>query len=97
MKHFIVEITYSVPVEQLSEILPQHRAFLKIGYERGMLLVSGPQIPRLGGFVVARAKSVEVLQDFFARDPYNLNHLATYRFVEFDPVLHQPFLSDWLA
>ena len=35
MKHFMVEIEYLVPVEQLGDILPEHRAFLKTGYEKG--------------------------------------------------------------
>lgn len=95
MKHFIVEITYLVPVEALAEILPLHRAYLNTGYERGLLLCSGPQAPRIGGMVVARADSLEKLQAFFRDDPYQQNKLAEYRYVEFEPVLHQAFLADW--
>ena len=59
MKHFIVELTYTAPAERLAEIVVEHRAFLQTGYERGWLLMSGPQTPRVGGMVVARAPSLE--------------------------------------
>ena len=96
MKHFIVEITYTVPAEKLAEIVTEHRAYLQIGYDKGWLLCSGPQEPRIGGMVVARAPSMEDLQGFFKDDPYNKKGLATYRFVEFNPVKFQPFFEAWL-
>jgi uncharacterized protein YciI len=96
MKHFLVEIHYLVPVEQLAGILPDHRAFLLTGYERGLLLLSGPQEPRTGGIVVARSESLEEIQAFFANDPYCLAKVATHVYIEFNPVLHQSFLDDWI-
>jgi uncharacterized protein YciI len=96
MRHFIVEITYKVPAEQMTEVTPLHRAFLQAGYDSGMLLFSGPQVPRVGGMVVARAASLEEVQQFFANDPYQLNGLADYRYVEFSPVKFQTFMEPWL-
>jgi uncharacterized protein YciI len=97
MKHFIVEITYLLPVEQLAEIVPVHRAFLKRGYEQGLLLCSGPLNPRTGGMVIARAESLEALQAFFSQDPYLAQPVARHRYVEFDPVLRQAWMEDWIA
>ena len=96
MKHFIVEITYSVPADQLGDVTPEHRAFLQTGYDSGLLLLSGPQVPRVGGIVVARADSLEEIQRFFADDPYQKKGLATYRFIEFNPVKNQAFIEPWL-
>ncbi|GAP21173.1 YciI family protein [Leptolinea tardivitalis] len=96
MKHFIVEINYLVPVDQLSDVLPNHRAFLQTGYDRGLLLLSGPREPRIGGMVVARANSLEEIQEFFNNDPYHLQKVATHTFIEFNPVLHQPWLDNWV-
>jgi uncharacterized protein YciI len=70
MKHFIVEITYTAPFEQLSETVPEHRAFLQTGYDSGWLLCSGPQVPKTGGIVVARAPSLKEIESFFTNDPY---------------------------
>lgn len=97
MKHFIVELTYNVSAEQIAESVAEHRAFLQTGYERGWLLCSGPQVPRVGGIIVARAPSLEELQRFFADDPYQKKGLARYRFIEFEPVKRQAFLETWVS
>ncbi len=97
MKHFLITITYTVSAEQRSEVLPDHRVFLKTGYEKGWLLCSGPTADKTGGLVVARAPSLEDIQRFFEDDPYQQKNAATHAFAEFDPVLHQPFLADWVA
>ncbi len=97
MKHFVILTTFKIPYEQLGERVTQHRAFLQIGYERGWLLCSGPQAPKTGGLIVARAPSLEALQAFFADDPYLVNDLADYRFVEFEPVKRQAFLEAWVV
>ena len=72
------------------------RAFLQTGYDNGLLLLSGPQVPRVGGIVVARAASLADIRQFFADDPYQKKDLAAYRFIEFDPVKHQAFMEPWL-
>jgi uncharacterized protein YciI len=97
MKHFIVEINYKIPAEQMAEIVVEHRQFLQTGYDRGLLLCSGPRVPRTGGMVVARAASLEEIQRFFADDPYHLHDVAEHHFVEFEPVKRQAFLEDWVA
>lgn len=96
MKHFMIDIQYRFPVTELSEILPKHRAFLQTGYDAGLLLCSGPKNPKTGGIVIARAESLEAIRDYFKNDPYQLNQVADYHFVEFEPVKHQEFLSDWI-
>ena len=95
-KYFMIEITYLIPAEQMVEITTKHRAFLKDGYECGWLLISGPQVPRTGGLVVGRAPSLEAIQGLFSNDPYQVEKVATYRFVEFNPIFRQAFLEDWI-
>jgi uncharacterized protein YciI len=96
MKHFIVEINYTIPAEQLGDVLNQHRAFLQGGYDKGWLLCSGPRSPRTGGIVIARAPGLEELQGFFKNDPYKLNAVATYNFIEFQPVKYNALLEGWV-
>jgi uncharacterized protein YciI len=96
MKHFIVEITFTLPLEKIDEILPKHREFLQTGYNKGLLLMSGPKTPRVGGIVVARATSLEEIDGFFANDPYRLNNAAEYKFTEFNPVKHQDLIKNWI-
>lgn len=93
----MIEITYSVPLERIEQVLPEHRNYMRTGYTRGILLCSGPMQPRIGGILFARAESREQLDEFLSRDPYIIQNVATHRIVEFLPVLHQEWLTDWLA
>ena len=95
-KFFLIEITYLIPAEQLGETVAEHRAFLQSGYEQGWLLLSGPQVPRTGGLIIAKAPSREALESLFSHDPYQTRQVATYRMVEFDPIKRQGFLDDWV-
>lgn len=97
MKHFLVDIQYRIPAAEMVEITAQHRAFLQEGYRRGMLLCSGPKLPKIGGLVIARAESQKDLEAFFANDPYHLRGVADHVYVEFDPVFFQPFLKEWFS
>jgi uncharacterized protein YciI len=95
MKHFIIEITYTKPMNIIDEILPLHRAYLQTGYDKNMLLCSGPETPRTGGILIARAESISEIEEFTASDPYKLNDAGSYRIIEFNPVKKQDFLTDW--
>ena len=95
MSHFLVEITYTVPLSAIDAALPAHREFLQRGYEAGLLLMSGPMNPRTGGIVIARAASRAAIEEFFSADPYRIQQLASYRIVEFAPVKHQATIADW--
>lgn len=97
MKHFVVDIRYLVPIEQIDAALAAHRSFLNEGYERGWLLMSGPKSPRVGGIMLARAESRDELYDYLMRDPFAVRHLAGYSLTEFDPVKRQAFMQDWVA
>ena len=96
MRHFVVEIIYKAPIEKIEELTPIHSEFLQTGYKSGMLLVSGPKVPRTGGIVIAKASSMEELAEFFKNDPYSLNDVADYSFIEFNAKSHQEILKDWL-
>lgn len=96
MKHFMIELTYTASPEEVAEVLPDHRNFLDLGYSQGRLLFSGPQVPKTGGMIIARDVSLEEIKKFFAGDPFLTRGVATYRFVEFEPVKRQPFIENWV-
>lgn len=95
MLHFVVEITFTAGFGRIEPIVPEHRAFLQVGYDRGWLLMSGPKNPRDGGMVIARAPAKADIEAFFRDDPYAKAGVATYRFTEFNPVKRQAFLESW--
>lgn len=96
MKHFIVEITYSGSADILDAARLKHRDHLGDGYRAGLLLYSGPTVPRGGGIVVARADSREDVESFFAKDPLHAARVADFRIIEFEPVLHHPGMKAWI-
>ena len=98
MKHFLLEGEYLVPFEEFSDLVPTHRAFLQKGYDAGHFLCSGPQVPARGGFLLARAESLEKLQEILADEPFaKAKKMRFCRITEFNPVQHQPILKDWFA
>ena len=69
MKHFIILIHYIDTVDRINEIRRRHREFLEKGYSEGIVLFSGPQVPRTGGLIAARGKSTDEVKKFFSEDP----------------------------
>lgn len=96
MKYFMIEITYTAPIEKIDETLKFHRDFLQTGYDQNLLLLSGPQNPRSGGIIIARAKNSDEIKTFFKNDPYQQRGQADYRFVEFSPVKHAKLVDAWV-
>ncbi len=99
MKHFLLEGQHLVPFEQRDlELIAAHRRFLQQGYDNGRFLMSGPHIPPTGGVLVARAESLEALNEFLADEPFCKAKVMRFsRITEFEPVQHQPILNDWFG
>jgi len=96
MLHYVVLINYRRPFTEFEAIVPEHRAHLQRGVEAGIVLLSGPQNPRTGGVIIARAESRAALDRFLAADPYRINGVADFQPIEFVPGKHQPLLAEWL-
>lgn len=96
MKHFIVEIIYKAAPEEIAKIRNEHREYLQKGYDNGTILMSGPQTPKIGGMLVMKGVSMEEIHSFFEKDPYNLAGLTEYVYFEFEPVMSQDFLKNWI-
>lgn len=96
MKHFLVDIRYTAPMEMVDAVVGSHREFLQEGYDSGMLLMSGPRNPKIGGLVIARANDIEAVREYFQRDPYRLAGVAQHDIIEFNPVKRQHFMNEWI-
>lgn len=97
VKHFLVEATYTAPLEKIREVTPEHRAFLQKGYDLGWFLCSGPQDPPVGGYLVARAPSMAALESLLSQDPFRTGELADYKIREFQPVKRQAWAEEWFT
>ncbi len=94
-KHFVIESTYLVPLERIDDKLAAHRAHLETGFQRGLLLASGPQVPRSGGMILARAADRAEIDAFLAADPFLQAGYSRYRVLEFQPVKRQASTDSW--
>lgn len=91
---FIVEITYKKSLAEIDQHLAEHRAFLDVGYQQNYFVASGPKNPRIGGIIISQLKNRSQLEGILKQDPFNLNGLAEYNIIEFDPVkYHADFAS----
>jgi uncharacterized protein YciI len=90
---FLVLLTYEKPLAEIDRRMRAHVAFLEQGYRAGMFLVSGRQVPRSGGVILAMAPSREDLATVMARDPFVSEGLARFEIVEFRTSLHHPALA----
>jgi uncharacterized protein YciI len=87
MKYFLINIHYTQPLETVAEITPEHRAYLKTKYDAGILLFSGPRVPRTAGVLFAKADDVSVINDMIAADPFKTKAIADYEVIEIAPVM----------
>ncbi len=89
---FVVKITFKKPLEVIEQYIEAHREFLNTGYQTNSFIASGPQNPRVGGIILSQLKNREALESILKNDPYQLNQLADYEFIEFNPVkYHKDF------
>ncbi|WP_420583183.1 YciI family protein [Reichenbachiella sp.] len=82
---YIISLTYKVPLENIDQHLADHVAFLNAQYEQGYFLMSGKKIPRIGGIILAIAKSKEEVSQWIEKDPFHIHQLADYEVIEFEP------------
>ncbi len=93
---YVIVIRYLKPLEEIEKHVVAHRAFLEKQYQAGLLLASGPQVPRSGGVILARSLPREKLVKLFGEDPFVAQGVAEYQFIEFQAVKHAAGFEDWL-
>jgi uncharacterized protein YciI len=96
MKHFLLEGQHLVPFNELAHLVDEHHAFLDRGYREGVFLFSGPQVPPHGGFLVARAESLDALNAYLEDEPFVKAKVMRFsRVTEFNAAQYQDFLEEW--
>jgi uncharacterized protein YciI len=80
---FVIELTYKAPLTELDACMKAHVAFLEEQYAAGRFIVSGRQVPRTGGIIIATANSRAEVEQIMRRDPFAARGLADVRIVEF--------------
>ena len=80
---FVIELTYNADLARIDEQMTAHVAFLKKYYDAGHFLVSGRQIPRTGGIILAVGRDRQQIEAIVHEDPFVAHGLADFRVIEF--------------
>ena len=94
---FIAILTYKKPLSVVDKYIQAHRDYLTEHYAAGDFIASGPQNPRIGGVIMIKATNRDAVNAIISQDPFNINGIADYQIVEFNPTMFcdeslQPFL-----
>jgi uncharacterized protein YciI len=92
---FILEVTYTAPMERVEAALPDHLAWLEKQYAAGYLLASGRKVPRDGGIMLAVAPDRATIEAVAASDPFVTAEVCEYRITEFIPTQTAPLLAQY--
>ncbi|WP_107093094.1 YciI family protein [Streptomyces sp. MMG1121] len=80
---FVLELTYTAPLDAVDALLPDHLAWLDEQYTQGVFLASGRKTLRDGGVILAVAEDRARIDEIIARDPFAVAGVCTYRVTEF--------------
>ncbi|HEY4111302.1 YciI family protein [Puia sp.] len=80
---FVILLRYVAPLEKIDAAMPAHLAFLDKHYKKGVFLVSGRQVPRKGGVIIAAGKDRAAIEGIMKQEPFLKRRLAKFEVVEF--------------
>ncbi|MFF5700960.1 YciI family protein [Streptomyces sp. NPDC012794] len=80
---FVMELTYTAPVEAVEARMDAHVAWLDGHYASGVFLASGRKVPRDGGMILARGVSRAEIEKIASEDPFAVAGVCAYRITEF--------------
>ena len=87
---FLLRLTYTAPLDEVDAHMRAHMAWLNRGYRDGHFVVSGRQIPRVGGVILVRGDDREAVEALAAADPFVANGVATVEVLEFRAAMTAP-------
>ncbi|WP_030751813.1 YciI family protein [Streptomyces griseus] len=80
---FVLELTYTGPVERADALMDAHVAWLDAQYAAGVFLASGRKNPRDGGVILAAGADRAEIERIAAADPFSAEGVCAYRITEF--------------
>ena len=90
-------LRYRKSLEDILPVVDAHRAYLATWRDRGVLLASGPLVPRYGGALLVRVPEGEdvaaVLEELRDGDPFVKEGVAQYELLPWAPVLGKDALD----
>lgn len=86
----LIELNYRASIEQIDVHVADHVKFLEANYANGNFICSGRKNPRTGGIILTKLNSITKAKEVVLHDPFYIQQLAEYRFIDFTPSKYQP-------
>jgi uncharacterized protein YciI len=80
---FVLELTYTAPLERVEGLMADHVAWLRGHYDSGTFLASGRKVPRDGGVILAVGHDASSVRELVKTDPFTVAGVCEYRVTEF--------------
>ncbi|MER8267256.1 YciI family protein [Streptomyces griseus] len=90
---FVLELTYTAPVERADALMREHLAWIDEQYAAGVFIASGRKNPRDGGVVLAVGEDRTEIERIAAGDPFAEHGVCAYRITEFIATRTAPGLA----
>ncbi|MCX4712864.1 YciI family protein [Streptomyces sp. ID03-2B] len=90
---FVLELTYTAPVERVDALMREHIAWLDEQYAAGVFIASGRKNPRDGGVILAVGDDRAAIEKIAAADPFAEHQVCAYRITEFIATKTSPELA----
>ncbi|TVL93462.1 YciI family protein [Streptomyces sp. SAJ15] len=92
---FVLELTYTAPMDRVDALLDDHVAWLEEQYAAGTFVASGRKVPRDGGVILAVADDRATIERIAATDPFTVAEVCAYRITEFVATKTAPALTEY--
>ncbi|MEU2155106.1 YciI family protein [Streptomyces sp. NPDC019396] len=92
---FVLELTYTAPVERVDELLGAHVEWLDALYRDGVVIASGRKNPRDGGVLIAVGDDRAHVEELVLADPFISGGVGRYRITEFYATKTAPELEPY--
>ncbi len=82
---FIVTLRFSTRQADAGRFMDDHNAWLRRGFEAGILLMAGSLQPRAGGVVIAHGVTRAALEAYVQSDPFVTEDVVRAEILEVTP------------
>lgn len=93
---FVINLTYTAPLDELDRHMGAHVRFLQTYYKKNVFVTSGRKVPRTGGIILAMGVSKDEIENIMREDPFYTHGLAEFTITEFLTSQVHPQFKDLL-
>jgi uncharacterized protein YciI len=92
----VITLAYTASLDEVDRHMPAHVAWLEKGFDEGVFLLAGRQVPRVGGVILCRGHRDEV-EAVAATDPFVTEGVASVTVTEVATSFAAPAIAELLA